>query len=353
MCQDITVTADGGVTATARNCLTAAEFPTEQPAGPLPGGASPSQQPDVGAVPLSVRISGPGRQRVGEVARFKIEIANNTNQAIGDIQISNHFDASLQPKQATESYTWLPGNDLGWKGVSLAAGKTASRQIEFICSRQTQRACNRVTVSAAGIEPTSDTACLEVLALDVPAARPGGQQGGSISVTVADTADPIRINGETTYQILVSNTGTESAFDVTVTATFGDQLKLAGMSAPVEGGVLANSVRFAPIRELRRRKCVELRAAIRRQASGHCEASRRRNKSGPGQPRDSRTNDRDLAINDSGESPNGAVFPTSLLIVHLAAAYRFEGIAIVFDGRPFGSLGPGNGNDVKPRAVFQ
>jgi hypothetical protein len=248
LCQDVTVTADGGVTATARNCLTASAGAADQAPATLP--PSTAASPSAAGAGLTVHVSGPQRQQIGDVASFKIEVTNATSQNLDDVQIVNHFDASLQPKQATEEYAWLPGNDIGWKNVSLPAGQTIKRQIDFVCLRQTPRACNRVTVTATGTEQATDQTCLEVAAA-AGAAAPGVQQPPTINVAVADTADPIKIQGETTYQILVSNAGAQSAFDVVVTATYGDELKLAGMSAPVDGGVLANSVRFAPIRELR------------------------------------------------------------------------------------------------------
>jgi uncharacterized repeat protein (TIGR01451 family) len=252
-CQDITVTADGAAPASARRCLTASEAPQQVPATMPPVQTTespPATTPPTNTGPLSVRKVGPDRQRVGEAARFRIEVTNTSNQSINDLEIADNFETSLQPAHATDGYTWLKGNSLGWKIASLDAGKTTVREIEFTCLRQTPRACNRVTVTAAGIDPIADEACLEVLGQpgDAAAATP---PLGDLQVAVADTADPIKAGGETTYQVLVSNAGTQSAFDVVVTATLGSDLKLLGLSAPVEASVLVESVKFQAIRELR------------------------------------------------------------------------------------------------------
>ncbi len=247
-CQDVTVTADGGLRSTVRNCLTAAETP----AGQAPEAAQPSepQAPTSSNPPLTVKITGPDRQRVGETARFRIEVTNHGETPIENLEIADNFETSLEPSQATESSTWLKGNSLGWQIAALAPGKTVRRDIEFKCLRQTPRACNRVTVSADGIEPLADEACLEVAAQAEAAATAAGPSA-PISVTVADTADPIKVDGDTTYQIVVTNTSAQSAFDVAVTATFGDEVRLVGLSGPVHGTVLPNTVRFEPIREMR------------------------------------------------------------------------------------------------------
>lgn len=252
-CQEVTVTADGGQRGTARTCLTAVEPPSAPAADAAPTAESEKAPPS--GVKLSVSKTGAKSQRVGETARFRIEVTNNDERPIENLEIADHFETSLEPTHATEGSTWLKGNALGWKIASLAPGTTVQREIEFKCLRPTPRACIHVTLTADGIEPAADEACVEI-AGQAEAAPPAAeqsapQQSAQISVSVADTADPINVDGETTYQILVSNTSAESVFDVVVTATFGDELKLLGLNGPVHGTVLPNSLRFEAIRELR------------------------------------------------------------------------------------------------------
>lgn len=271
LCQNVTVTAAGGVRATARRCITATapmiEQPPEQPADePTPLPAEPSVEPTLPEEPqtpgeqppaaapanLVVTKQGPARRLVGETALFVIEVTNNGTTPIEELQIADNFETSLEPSRATGGYQWLPGNALGWKVESLAAGQTARYEIELRCLRPTPRACNRVTVSAEGMEPLADEACLEIATeAEQAAPAPAAQAGAPVSVTLAETVDPIKINGETTYQVVVTNDGTESAFDVELSVKFGDELRLEGLNGPVQGSVAAGAVRFTPLRELR------------------------------------------------------------------------------------------------------
>ena len=260
-CQEISVAANGGVTATTRYRLTAVEGPTNQPAEETNSAATPpaaassaatppaevSQPQRTGNSPLAVTIDGPPQAQPGGTARFVIQVVNDGQDTLENVQIADSFETSLQPSQATEGYTWTTGNTLAWQLASLAPGKSARREIEFKCLRSTPRACTRVNVSAKGVESAATEACLEIAADDAPAAG----QAAAITVSVADTVDPVNVGGETTYQIIVGNPTQQSAFDVTLNVSFGDEIRFEGMNGPVEGAVSSNSIRFIPIREVR------------------------------------------------------------------------------------------------------
>jgi uncharacterized repeat protein (TIGR01451 family) len=288
LCQNIEVTGAGGLSGTARHCLSAASPPIEQPAPgeqrwepespgvqPFPAQPTPAESPDTqpgaavpgatprpaGGVTLSVRKSGPDRRGVGETALFTIQVTNQGTTPIEDVVIADNFETTLEPTQATEGNEWLEGRALGWRVGTLAPQESVRRDIEFRCLQATPRACNRVTVTARGMQPSAEEACLEITAAPTGGAGAAGAAEADaaeaarrpLSVTVAETADPIRVGSGTTYQILVENKDAQSYFDVTVSATLSEELKLDTIASPVgtAGQVLPGSVRFAPVRELR------------------------------------------------------------------------------------------------------
>ena len=273
LCQNIEVTGDGGLRTTASHCLSATTPPIEQPGpgdqpwDPEPSGVQPTPiqppadppsaaqpQPTAGAA-LSVRTSGPSRRREGETALFSIEVTNRSDLPIQDVVIANHFETTMEPGRATEGNEWLEGNALGWRVGTLEAGRTIRRDIELRCLQATPRACNRVTVTARGMLPLAEEACLEIVGAEASpeAGSPAAQPRRPLRVSVAETTDPLRVGGKTTYQILVENTDAQSSFDVVVSAKLSPELKLDTIASPVgtEGPVLPGSVRFVPVRELR------------------------------------------------------------------------------------------------------
>lgn len=254
LCQDITVTAGGDVRATTRRCLTASESLLGEPAVP-PGETAPTT-PGATPTPATARVTvtkkGPDRRKVGEMAVFTIEVTNPSDQHLRDLQIADNYEIVFKPSRATPGSEWLPGNALGWKIDVLEAGQTVRREVELECLRETPRACNRVQVSGPGMESVGDEACLEIVADEAEA--PPAAQPATVTVSVAETADPIKVGGATTYQVVVTNSSQQSAFDVEVTVKFSDQLQLQEFSGPPgsgRGSSTASAVRFAAIRELR------------------------------------------------------------------------------------------------------
>lgn len=252
LCQEISISAAGQTRATARHCITASEAPPAQfepqPAVPEPEPPATEPEPAPGATQLSVSKTGPATAQVGEIVRFTIEVTNHGTTAIENLEVADNYELTLQPKSATRGFEQLAGGALGWKVASLAAGETVRFQIELECLREAPRSCNRVNVSAPGIEPVADDACLEIVAEGAPAPAAGT---GTITLTVADTADPIKIDGKTTYQIVLENKSEASAREVEVSVKFSDQLRLDGINGPVRGALTAGAVRFPPIREVR------------------------------------------------------------------------------------------------------
>jgi uncharacterized repeat protein (TIGR01451 family) len=107
-----------------------------------------------------------------------------------------------------------------------------------------------VTLSGGGIGSLSEETCIEIIG-DAPVTPTEATGPSTIHVEIADTVDPVKVGGETTYHVSVENKGPSSQFNVVVSVTLGDELKLEGISGPVQGSVLPGVIRFAPIKELR------------------------------------------------------------------------------------------------------
>lgn len=203
--------------------------------------------------------TGPQQKRVGETALFTIEITNVSDAVVENLEIADNFETSLQPIRATEGSTMLKGNTLGWKVDRLEPGKSVRRAVEFTCLRETTRACNRVTVTATDVEAIGEEACLEILSdqpaetppVAPPPATPVPAAEATLSVTVADTADPIKVKEETSYQVLITNKGTASAFDVELTVNYSGELAIETFNGPVRATVTPGVLRFVPVREFR------------------------------------------------------------------------------------------------------
>jgi uncharacterized repeat protein (TIGR01451 family) len=254
LCQEISISSGGEARATTRYCISAAAPPAQGEPQPLkPEGDAQPIVPAPGAAPtpaaqLTVTKQGPKRAKVGETVRFTIEVTNRGATAIENLEVADNFETTLEPASATRDWQWLAGGALGWKVASFEPGRTLRYEIELKCLRETPRACNRVTVSAPGMEPVADEACMEIAGEggQAPAAAPG-----AVTLSVADTADPIKLGGQTTYQIVLENKGETSVFEVEVSVKYTDELRLQEIGGLLRGSITAGAVRFPAIRELR------------------------------------------------------------------------------------------------------
>ncbi|HTM54504.1 MAG TPA: hypothetical protein VL175_10775 [Pirellulales bacterium] len=227
----------------------------ERPREPRPeeSGAAGGQPSASAAVRVTVQSSVTQAQ-VGQTVQFTILVTNLASQPVRNLEIANAFETALQPARATENSVWLEGGALGWKVDSVGPGATIRRALEFTCLRESARSCNRVTVTGANIEPTSEEACIEIAAASAPAAANSAPAGESpIEVTIAETADPIKVGGETVYQVLVANKSKQSVFDVTLSVTYSAELRFEGTTSPLpeRPQILPTEIRFPPAREIR------------------------------------------------------------------------------------------------------
>jgi hypothetical protein len=227
--------------------------PTPNEQRPDESSAAGGQASASAAVRVTVQTS-VTKAQVGQTVQFTILVTNLASQPVRSLEIANAFETALQPARATENSAWLEGGSLGWKVDSIAAGATIRRALEFTCSRESARSCNRVTVTAPSIEPTSEEACIEIAGASSAAAvnsAPAGEP--PVEVTIAETADPIKVGGETVYQVLVANKSKQSVFDVTLTVTYSAELRFEGTSSPLpeRPQILPTEIRFPPAREIR------------------------------------------------------------------------------------------------------
>jgi uncharacterized repeat protein (TIGR01451 family) len=250
----------------------------DRPVVPVPGGVSGPQ--------LTARKTGPVRKRVGETAEFTIEVTNTGGVRLDNIRIVDNYDTSLQPASADGNWT-ISGGSLVWNEGSLEPGKTMVRHVNCECIKPVRTACNRVYVTANGVERVPSEACLEIsdgntaarlnpdeeanppaigppLRTDagasrepvVPSPRIGspGNAGaqGNLTVTIGERTDPVRIGGEVTYEIVVDNQTGLSDKDVMLSVTIPRTLTVrSAKAANVKPTIRGQAVQFEPIAELR------------------------------------------------------------------------------------------------------
>ncbi len=135
-----------------------------------------------------------------------ITVTNSGTQPLTGVVVSDNYETSLNATQASLGFE-AKGGALNWTLDSLAPGDTKTWQLHCTCVKEATKACNRVNVTADGGLQAGDEACLEIYN-DAPAQAPAAvAPAGNLTVTIADQADPIRVGGDTIYQVVITNAG--------------------------------------------------------------------------------------------------------------------------------------------------
>jgi uncharacterized repeat protein (TIGR01451 family) len=292
LCNDVTVSGVGGVRGSARACIVAAA--ATEPPPDRPPDRPPTDQPPVTKLPptqpppagqasekrasVAVKMTGPETIAVAGVAEFQIEITNNGDVDLTRLQISDTFDASLNPVQATQGYTWEK-DTLVWNFPSLAAGKTLRLQVNCRGQAAAARACNRIAVTSDQKAAGEAEACLSIRAGgSVPPVVPpvvppaaGSATESQLSVEVNDLADPVVVGKEVTYEIRVKNSGKSAEQNIKVLAILPAELTLIrlGTHGPGRYDVdMERNIRFQTLKEIKPGETLTYRVRARAQQAG-------------------------------------------------------------------------------------
>jgi len=212
---------------------------------------------------LSVRKTGPTEAHVGELARFVIDVTNTGQSTLTNIHIVDQYDAALVPHEATENHISTPGQ-LEWVLDELEPGEHETFMVDYRCARATARACNKVTVTNDQQVTVSDEACLSIVQ------REGGD--GRLEVEIADTSDPIRVGGTTTYIVTIKNNRENSDHTVSVTFTAAEGMQIDQVTdSPVEMRSHTRdgrTIEMIPVAEIRAGETLTFRVVVRALRSG-------------------------------------------------------------------------------------
>lgn len=160
---------------------------------------------------LELDMTGPNELADGAVGEFTATVRNTGAAPSGPTQLEFDWDPTYAPLEASDGYV-LGTNKVTWTIPSIAPGGQERRQINLRAKAavgtrggQTSRACVRGVLSEGiGGVMVADESCVSIRS-NAPAMRTPSEAG--IRLSVADTADPVQVGGQTTVVCTVSNNG--------------------------------------------------------------------------------------------------------------------------------------------------
>lgn len=248
-CHRIDVTADGGIKASAQECVTATtEAPTPR---------------------MGVKVTGPAQLDVGAEDLYQIEVRNNGTVPLTDLRIGFRYSASLFPTGVTnDGSEELGRGEVSWRRPELAVGQAIIWQFRGKGLRADPSARSIATVtSAQGITQSADVitpiggggggAAAEPDRAAPDRSAPDREPdttpiAGNLKLEVRDSDDPALVGRVVTYRINLKNESSAPDQLVQIIVDKPEELAFESVSRPPPATDIKSArIVFETIRELR------------------------------------------------------------------------------------------------------
>ncbi len=181
---------------------------------------------------LQLKKTGPEQCRANQSACYRITVSNPGTAPVTNLVLTDPVPEKTTFVSASQGGQ-LIGNQVKWNIGTLAAGSEQTVELVLRC-QGSGKVCNRVTAAAdRGLTAQSEV-CTEFL-------------GVSALLLQVDPVPVIEVDGEGKYRIRVSNTGSDPATGVQVTAVLPPQMTLVAAKGQPQHRQDGQRVIYEPI----------------------------------------------------------------------------------------------------------
>lgn len=181
---------------------------------------------------MSVAMTGPEVATVGDDVLFAIEVANTGERSLSDVTVSATLDAALAPKEATRGH-FREGDEILWRVDTLPPDTRQRFEVKCTCPRAAPAAWARVRVSSLEGAQGEDQASVRIEAppTQTPSAQaPSTHAPPRLTMSIAALREPVALDKQFTYLILVNNEGQTADRQVSLVVTLPPELQLVKFS---------------------------------------------------------------------------------------------------------------------------
>ena len=211
---------------------------------------------EITAPALALGVEGPKRRYLDRQATYTISISNPGTAAA----------------QAVELATFLPKGMQFVEADNHGEYDAETHSVRWLLEELPPREQGSVTLTALPIEPGQQMLRIESSAERGVTARKEEavmvEAAASIVFQVVDSADPIEVGGETTYEIVVANQGSKEATNVQLAVQLPEALKGLDAEGPAKFTLGPRLVQFQPLPQLAPKSEAVFRVRVQCLAAG-------------------------------------------------------------------------------------
>jgi uncharacterized repeat protein (TIGR01451 family) len=185
---------------------------------------------------LVVTKTGPTNAYVGEQFAYEIVVTNKGDADATNLVVVDSLPAGTQATDPGKNASVTNGK-VTWNLGTLAKGASTTLKLNA-SSANIGPARNSVTATADCAKPATVSA--ETQIVGIPA----------LLLEVVDSPDPVRLNGETTYTITVTNQGSAVATNVKVVCTLEGEMTFVSAGGATNASAEGTTVTFQPLATL-------------------------------------------------------------------------------------------------------
>jgi uncharacterized repeat protein (TIGR01451 family) len=187
---------------------------------------------------LDISLVGPRLRYLDRKARYTLKVTNPGDAPATNVTVADIVPAGFKVLAASNGGRWDSQTRMvSWFLGEIAPG--ASREVEMEVQAITagSHTHKATAVGARGLRAESElTTKVEGVA--------------AMLVELIDTEDPIEVNGETTYEVRITNTGSKTESDIKLLATVPEEMQFKNADGPVRYREEGKTIVFEPIERL-------------------------------------------------------------------------------------------------------
>lgn len=211
---------------------------------------------EIVAPQLSVNVDGPKRRYLERQATYQFSVTNPGTASAKQVELVAALPQGLKFVSANNAgYYEESTRTVRWRLEELPANETGSVELVTMPVEPGQHALKlRGTAQKGLIDEKEQPVLIEGIA--------------AILFQVADTADPLEINGETTYEVRVVNQGSKAAGNVRLAVDLPTELKPVAADGPSRHALEGNRIVFDGLAALAPKAETSYRIRVKAMRSG-------------------------------------------------------------------------------------
>ncbi|MCE9607857.1 MAG: DUF11 domain-containing protein [Planctomycetia bacterium] len=211
---------------------------------------------EIVAPALTLSIEGPKRRYLDRQATYTVSLANPGTAAAKEVELATFLPKGMQFVDADNHGEYdAATHSVRWLLEELPAKEKGSVSVTALPIEPGQQLLRAETTAARGVSAKQEEAIMI-------------EGAASINFQVVDTADPIEVGGDTTYEIVVANQGSKEATNVQLTIALPEGMKALDADGPARFNIAARQVTFQPLAKLAPKQETTFRVRVQCVAAG-------------------------------------------------------------------------------------